>query len=147
MPTPGIPQYMHPESPLETSRKLTAKQSSPPIHAARTFEVLGLMYLLVVLACALAMRNHPEGYMSPGHSAADLLHAGTGLARFHTSTGAWNVAMVSAMAYFILKYDGGNCDHSAGISDDSGDFGSVGRDCAWCGLGSPMQWGGEPCSS
>ena len=35
----------------------------------RTFQILGLAYLLVVLACALAMRNPPEGYAPAGHSA------------------------------------------------------------------------------
>src|ERR1700691_6076501 len=36
----------------------------------RTFEVLGLAYLVVVLACALAMQNPPEGYVPAGYSAA-----------------------------------------------------------------------------
>src|ERR1035441_2533035 len=36
----------------------------------RTFEVLGLAYLVVVFGCALAMRNPPEGYAPAGYSAA-----------------------------------------------------------------------------
>src|SRR5271163_1832096 len=36
----------------------------------RTFQVLGLMYLLVVFAGALAMRNPPEGYAPTGHNTA-----------------------------------------------------------------------------
>src|SRR6202167_2638639 len=35
----------------------------------RTFEVLGLAYLVVVLACALVMRNPPEGYVPVGYHA------------------------------------------------------------------------------
>jgi OFA family oxalate/formate antiporter-like MFS transporter len=40
----------------------------------RTFQVLGMAYLLVVLACALAMRNPPEGYAPPGHNAVASRH-------------------------------------------------------------------------
>jgi MFS transporter, OFA family, oxalate/formate antiporter len=36
----------------------------------RTFQILGLAYILVVFACALAMRNPPEGYAPTGHNAA-----------------------------------------------------------------------------
>jgi OFA family oxalate/formate antiporter-like MFS transporter len=36
----------------------------------RTFEVLGLAYLVVVLACALVMRNPPDGYAPAGYSAS-----------------------------------------------------------------------------
>ena len=35
-----------------------------------TFEILGLAYLVLVFACALAMRNPPEGYAPAGYSAA-----------------------------------------------------------------------------
>lgn len=34
-----------------------------------TFEILGLAYLIVVLACAPLMRNPPEGYAPPGYAA------------------------------------------------------------------------------
>jgi OFA family oxalate/formate antiporter-like MFS transporter len=36
----------------------------------RTFQILGLAYLLVVFACALAMRIPPEGYAPAGHNTA-----------------------------------------------------------------------------
>jgi OFA family oxalate/formate antiporter-like MFS transporter len=36
----------------------------------QTFEVLGLAYLVVVLACALVMRNPPEGYAPAGYRAS-----------------------------------------------------------------------------
>jgi OFA family oxalate/formate antiporter-like MFS transporter len=36
----------------------------------RTFEVLGLAYLVVVFACALVMRNPPEGFVPAGYRAA-----------------------------------------------------------------------------
>ena len=36
------------------------------VGVGRTFEVLGLAYLVVVLACALVMRNPPEGYRAGG---------------------------------------------------------------------------------
>jgi OFA family oxalate/formate antiporter-like MFS transporter len=36
----------------------------------RTFEVLGLAYLIVVFACALVMRNPPEGYAHAGYGGA-----------------------------------------------------------------------------
>jgi OFA family oxalate/formate antiporter-like MFS transporter len=36
----------------------------------RTFEVLGLAYLVVVFGCALAMRNPPEGYAPAGYTAS-----------------------------------------------------------------------------
>src|SRR5277367_2173290 len=36
----------------------------------RTFQILGLAYILVVSACASAMRNPPEGYAPTGHNAA-----------------------------------------------------------------------------
>jgi MFS transporter, OFA family, oxalate/formate antiporter len=35
-----------------------------------TFEILGLAYLVVVFACALVMRNPPEGHAPAGYSAA-----------------------------------------------------------------------------
>jgi len=35
-----------------------------------TFEILGLAYLIVVFACALVMRNPPEGHAPAGYSAA-----------------------------------------------------------------------------
>jgi len=35
----------------------------------RTFELLGLAYLVIVLACAPVMRNPPEGYAPPGYQA------------------------------------------------------------------------------
>jgi OFA family oxalate/formate antiporter-like MFS transporter len=34
-----------------------------------TFELLGLAYLVIVLACAPVMRNPPEGYAPPGYQA------------------------------------------------------------------------------
>jgi MFS transporter, OFA family, oxalate/formate antiporter len=37
------------------------------IGVGHTFEVLGLAYLIVVLACAPVMRNPPEGYAPPGY--------------------------------------------------------------------------------
>lgn len=40
------------------------------VGVGRTFEVLGLGYLIVVFACALTMRNPPEGYAPTGFSAA-----------------------------------------------------------------------------
>jgi OFA family oxalate/formate antiporter-like MFS transporter len=40
------------------------------VGVGRTFEVLGLAYLIVVFACALMMRNPPEGYAPAGYSAA-----------------------------------------------------------------------------
>jgi MFS transporter, OFA family, oxalate/formate antiporter len=40
------------------------------VGVGRTFEVLGLAYLVVVFACALAMQNPPEGYVPAGYSAA-----------------------------------------------------------------------------
>jgi MFS transporter, OFA family, oxalate/formate antiporter len=40
------------------------------VGVGRTFEVLGLAYLVVVFACALAMRNPPEGYAPAGYTAA-----------------------------------------------------------------------------
>jgi OFA family oxalate/formate antiporter-like MFS transporter len=40
------------------------------VGAGRTFEILGLAYLVLVFACALAMRNPPEGYPPAGYSAA-----------------------------------------------------------------------------
>jgi MFS transporter, OFA family, oxalate/formate antiporter len=40
------------------------------VGVGRTFEVLGLAYLIVVLACALVMQNPPEGYAPAGSSAA-----------------------------------------------------------------------------
>jgi MFS transporter, OFA family, oxalate/formate antiporter len=40
------------------------------VGVGRTFEVLGLAYLVVVLACALVMRNPPEGYAPPGYRVA-----------------------------------------------------------------------------
>jgi len=36
------------------------------VGVGHTFEVLGLAYLVIVLACALVMRNPPEGYAPPG---------------------------------------------------------------------------------
>jgi len=38
------------------------------VGVGRTFEVLGLVYLVVVFVCALAMRNPPEGYAPAGYS-------------------------------------------------------------------------------
>lgn len=48
------------------------------VGVGRTFEVLGLVYLVVVFVCALAMRNPPEGYAPPGFipSAAQIARAG-----------------------------------------------------------------------
>ncbi|SPE41882.1 Major facilitator superfamily MFS_1 [Candidatus Sulfopaludibacter sp. SbA3] len=40
------------------------------VGVGRTFEILGLAYLVVVFACALVMRNPPEGYAPAGYSAA-----------------------------------------------------------------------------
>jgi OFA family oxalate/formate antiporter-like MFS transporter len=40
------------------------------VGVGRTFEVLGLAYLIVVFACALEMRNPPEGYVPAGYGAA-----------------------------------------------------------------------------
>jgi OFA family oxalate/formate antiporter-like MFS transporter len=40
------------------------------VGVGRTFEVLGLAYLVVVFACALFMRNPPEGYAPSGYLAA-----------------------------------------------------------------------------
>ena len=40
------------------------------VGVGRTFEVLGLAYLIVVFACALVMRNPPEGHAPAGYSAA-----------------------------------------------------------------------------
>jgi MFS transporter, OFA family, oxalate/formate antiporter len=40
------------------------------VGVGRTFEVLGLAYLIVVLACALAMQNPPEGYAPAGYNPA-----------------------------------------------------------------------------
>jgi len=40
------------------------------VGVGRTFEVLGLGYLIVVFACALLMQNPPEGYAPAGYSAA-----------------------------------------------------------------------------
>src|ERR1017187_1234911 len=37
------------------------------VGVGRTFEVLGLAYLVVVFACALVMRNPPEGYAPVGY--------------------------------------------------------------------------------
>jgi OFA family oxalate/formate antiporter-like MFS transporter len=40
------------------------------VGVGRTFEVLGLAYLIVVFACALAMQNPPEGYTPAGYNPA-----------------------------------------------------------------------------
>jgi OFA family oxalate/formate antiporter-like MFS transporter len=40
------------------------------VGVGRTFEVLGLAYLVVVFACALAMQNPPAGYAPAGYSVA-----------------------------------------------------------------------------
>jgi MFS transporter, OFA family, oxalate/formate antiporter len=40
------------------------------IGIGRTFEVLGLAYLVIVFACALAMQNPPEGYVPAGYNPA-----------------------------------------------------------------------------
>jgi OFA family oxalate/formate antiporter-like MFS transporter len=40
------------------------------VGVGRTFEVLGLAYLIVVFACALVMRNPPEGYAPAGYNPA-----------------------------------------------------------------------------
>jgi OFA family oxalate/formate antiporter-like MFS transporter len=40
------------------------------VGVGRTFEVLGMAYLLIVFACALAMRNPPAGYAPEGYRAA-----------------------------------------------------------------------------
>ena len=40
----------------------------------RTFQGLGFAYLVVVFACALAMRNPPEGYAPAGHNDAAAPH-------------------------------------------------------------------------
>jgi OFA family oxalate/formate antiporter-like MFS transporter len=39
------------------------------VGVGRTFEVLGLAYLIVVFGCALAMRNPPEGFVPAGYRA------------------------------------------------------------------------------
>jgi OFA family oxalate/formate antiporter-like MFS transporter len=40
------------------------------IGIGHTFEVLGLAYLVIVFACALAMQNPPEGYVPAGYNPA-----------------------------------------------------------------------------
>lgn len=40
------------------------------VGVGRTFQILGLAYLVVVLACALVMRNPPAGYVPAGFRAA-----------------------------------------------------------------------------
>jgi len=40
------------------------------VGVGRTFEVLGLAYLVVVFACALTMQNPPEGYAPAGYNPA-----------------------------------------------------------------------------
>jgi len=40
------------------------------VGVGRTFEVLGLAYLIVVLACAMVMRTPPEGFAPVGYRAA-----------------------------------------------------------------------------
>jgi OFA family oxalate/formate antiporter-like MFS transporter len=43
-----------------------------------TFELLGLAYLVIVLACAFAMRNPPEGYAPPGYQAPPVSKSSSG---------------------------------------------------------------------
>jgi OFA family oxalate/formate antiporter-like MFS transporter len=42
------------------------------VGVGRTFEILGLAYLVVVFACALVMRNPPEGHAPAGYRASTL---------------------------------------------------------------------------
>jgi OFA family oxalate/formate antiporter-like MFS transporter len=53
------------------------------VGVGRTFELLGLTYLVVVLACALVMRNPPVGYAPAGFRAAGL-HPGSSASRDFT---------------------------------------------------------------
>jgi OFA family oxalate/formate antiporter-like MFS transporter len=55
-----------------------------------TFEILGLAYLVVVFACALVMRNPPEGYAPAGYSAV-VSHSGRSTRDFtlRQALGTW----------------------------------------------------------
>jgi MFS transporter, OFA family, oxalate/formate antiporter len=55
-----------------------------------TFEILGLAYLVVVFACALVMRNPPEGYAPAGYSAV-VSHSGRSARDFtlRQALGTW----------------------------------------------------------
>src|SRR5579863_986649 len=60
------------------------------VGVGRTFEILGLAYLIVVLACALVMHNPPEGYAPAGFNAA-LPHSGRSARDFtlRQALGTW----------------------------------------------------------
>src|ERR1022692_1222619 len=93
----------------------------------RTFEVLGLAYLVVVFGCALAMRNPPENYAPAGYTALAVWQVG--FAGLHTPGGARNLAVVRAVAYVVPEHDGWDRDHFASVSHGAGDLGSVSRNC------------------
>jgi OFA family oxalate/formate antiporter-like MFS transporter len=61
------------------------------VGVGRTFEVLGLAYLVVVFACALLMRNPPEGYAPAGFRAAGLHSGGSASQDFtlRQALGTW----------------------------------------------------------
>jgi MFS transporter, OFA family, oxalate/formate antiporter len=60
------------------------------VGVGHTFEVLGLAYLIVVFACALTMRNPPEGYAPAGYNAA-VAHPGRSTRDFslRQALGTW----------------------------------------------------------
>jgi len=61
------------------------------VGVGRTFEVLGLVYLVVVFVCALAMRNPPEGYTPAGYSPSAAQIAGAASHEFtlRQALGTW----------------------------------------------------------
>jgi len=61
------------------------------VGVGRTFEVLGLVFLVVVLVCALAMRNPPEGYAPAGYnlSAAQIASAASHEFTLRQALGTW----------------------------------------------------------
>jgi OFA family oxalate/formate antiporter-like MFS transporter len=61
------------------------------VGVGRTFEVLGLVYLVVVFVCALAMRNPPEGYAPAGYSpsAAQIASAASHEFTLRQALGTW----------------------------------------------------------
>ena len=61
------------------------------VGVGRTFEVLGLVYLVVVFVCALAMQNPPEGYAPAGYapSAAQIASAASHEFTLRQALGTW----------------------------------------------------------
>jgi MFS transporter, OFA family, oxalate/formate antiporter len=128
------------------------------VGVGRTFEILGLAYLLVVFACALVMRNPPEGYAPAGYRAA-ASQPGRAARDFtlQQALGTWQwyalwltlflnttagIAIISQASPMAQEISGVSAATAAGmvglisIANGSGVF---------CGPGSPMRWGGGPC--